>query len=346
MLLGQLKQKMLLPKKDIFINKTVEVRGTPVYLIAITWEEHRNVLWVMHQLPCHPEEDGEFRERSEYTTNRDEMSRSIYKRMGSPSLYISEIVFQKQKMVFTSSSSKYMNTMDYEGCMQLQHFMENGMDTTGWEEAAVERMVITAYEQEAKGEFPAIDLSREPDITVKVGRAFGEVLINQPLSLEFGEIEKGRRFHFQDAFENKNRIFYIDGLVRYDLWGETKKKFEDEQLKALPEEQARQIKEQYMASIEKICPEGMDLALLEYETEDGAQLNFYAREYLDEKPVHETSMISMMFFSPEKEMGMNGFKSRMCMIKPVEKDFNGSIDIELFSWNMDLPEETITVHEA
>jgi hypothetical protein len=33
----------------------------------------------------------------------------------------------------------------------------------------------------------------------------------------------------------------------------------------------------------------------------------------------------------------------VCMIKPVEKDFSGSIDVELFSWYMEIPEEIITV---
>jgi len=72
------------------------------------------------------------------------------------------------------------------------------------------------------------------------------------------------------------------------------------------------------------------------------QLNFYSKEYLDKRPVHKSSS-SMMFFKSDKELGSNGFKSRICMIKSVDKDFNGSIDVELFSRYMEIPEEIITV---
>ncbi|MBZ9636524.1 hypothetical protein [Clostridium sp. FP1] len=46
-----------------------------------------------------------------------------------------------------------------------------------------------------------------------------------------------------------------------------------------------------------------------------------------------------MLFKSDKKLGGNGFKSRVCLIKPVEKDFNGSIYVELFSYLVVIPEE-------
>ncbi|MBU3130066.1 hypothetical protein LGL55_21405 [Clostridium tagluense] len=56
MLLSDLKQNMLLPNKEILINRIVKIMGVDVHLISITSEEHRNVLWVMYQLSYHLDE--------------------------------------------------------------------------------------------------------------------------------------------------------------------------------------------------------------------------------------------------------------------------------------------------
>lgn len=86
----------------------------------------------------------------------------------------------------------------------------------------------------------------------------------------------------------------------------------------------------------------MNLAILEYESDNDVQLNFYSKEYLDKEPVYKNSS-SSMFFKSHKELGNNGFRSGICMIKPVEKDFNGCIDVVLFSQFVEIPEELITV---
>jgi hypothetical protein len=343
MLLKDLKQNMFLPKKEISINKIVKIREIDVQLISLTSQEHRNVLWAMYQLPCYVDEEIDSEERTEYTTNRDDMINDISKEISSPpNIYISEIMIQNQKITFSSSSANRMCDMSYEGYMQLQHFIDNGMVTTNWNEVDLANIVISAYEQKESEEFPTIDLSKKLDITLKVSREFKQVLTNHPIAMEFGEMEKGNKFYFYDSIEKKNRICYIDKMEHYDIWEESNRHFEDERMQAFSEEQIKQMKEQYWACTEEICPKGMNLAILEYETEDGVQLNFYSKEYLDKRPVHKNSS-SMMFFKSDKELGSNGFKSRVDMIKPVEKDFNGSIDVELFSWVMEIPEEIITV---
>lgn len=87
----------------------------------------------------------------------------------------------------------------------------------------------------------------------------------------------------------------------------------------------------YMESFQEICPKDMNLAIVEYETQDDIQLNFYTKEYLDKKPVYKNSA-STVIFKSDKELGINGLRSRGCMLKPVKKDFYDSIDCELFSW--------------
>ncbi|WP_291637807.1 hypothetical protein [Clostridium sp.] len=344
MFLKDLKQKMILPNREILINKTVKIRGLDVQLISITSQEHRNVLWAMYQLPCPVNAGMDLEERIEYTSNRDEMTNNISKYISSPpNIYISEIMIQNQKMSFISSSSSPMHDMNYEGYMQLQHFIENGMVTTNWNEVNLANIVIAAYKQNESEEFPTVDLSKKLDITLKVNKELTQVPINQSIRLEFAEIEKGKKFSFYDSTEKKTRTFYIDRMKHYDIWDEVNHDLDDELAKVLPEEQIEQMKKDYLTFLEKTCPKGMNLAMLEYETEDDVQLYFYSKEYLDEKPAQKTSSSSAMFFTSDKKLGTNGFKTRTCMIKPVQKGFNGIIDVELFSYLMVIPEETITV---
>lgn len=343
MLLRDLMQTMFLPKKEIFINKIVKIRDIDVYLISITMEEHKNVLWAMYQLPCHLDEGIDSEDETEYTSNRNELINNTREKMRSPYINISEIMIQKQKMIFSSSSAGAISYRDFEGYMQLQHFIENGMDTTNLNEVDLANIIIVTYEQKESEKFPKIDLSKELDITLKISKDFTQVLINQPITLEFGEIEKGKKLYFYDPIEKKNHVFYIDKMNHYDIWEEVNRNLEDQLMQVLPKEQIMQMKEQYMIVLEKTCPKGMNLAMLEYETEDDVQLDFYSKEYLDKRPVPSTSSVSMMLFKSDRELGNNGFKSRVCMIKPVEKDFIGSIDVELFSLFVEIPEEVIRV---
>lgn len=343
MILRDLKQHMLLPKEEIFINKTVKIRGIDVHLISITLEENKSVLWAAYKLSCYIDEGIELEERKEYTSNREEMVNNISQELNCSHIYISEISIQNQKITFSSSSVSQVNHMNCKEDMLLQHFIKKGMITANWKDVDLKNVVIVAYEQKEGEALPSIDLSRELDITLRVNKEFKQVLINKPISLNFDEMEKGEKLCFYDSIEKKNRVFYINKMYHYDIWKELNHNFHDGKMIALPKEQLKQMKEEYITSIEKICPRGMNLAMIEYEMEEDMQLNFYAKEYLDERPVHNNSSSTAIFFSSGKKLGNNGFKSRVCMIKPIEKDFNGSIDVELFSFFMEMAEEIIRV---
>lgn len=232
MLLKDLKQNMLLPNKEIFINKIVKIRGIDVLLISITSEKHMNVLWTMYRLPlpCYFNEEIDSEETPEYTSNRDKMANDITKETTSFNIFISEIMIQKQKMKFSSSNTRQMSHMNYEKYMQLQHFIENGMDTTNWNEEDLDNIVIVTYEQKESEEFPVVDGSKELDITLKVRRDAKLVLIDEPICFKFNKMEKNKKFYFYDYIEKKNRIFYIDKIEYYDVWEEAKHKFEDERI--------------------------------------------------------------------------------------------------------------------
>ena len=78
---------------------------------------------------------------------------------------------------------------------------------------------------------------------------------------------------------------------------------------------------------------------MSYETEDGTQLNFLTKEYLES--VSYVSSNSYMFLAGDNEEGVNGYAKYLEYLKPVEKDFNEEIEIELFSKYVKIPKQTI-----
>lgn len=110
------------------------------------------------------------------------------------------------------------------------------------------------------------------------------------------------------------------------------------------EEEGQELNEQYMDSVASTCSEHQVLALLEYESEDDIQLNFYAQDYLDTKPLPASRMTSMhWFFKSDREVGPHGLKSRVSLIDPVDRTFEGRIIVELMSYYEELPEKLIEV---
>ncbi|WP_198006284.1 hypothetical protein [Alkaliphilus oremlandii] len=352
MFIKELKESMLLPQEEILINRRVYIRGIPAHIISLTKEKHRNALWVLYEGASGSSEemediyeiDGE--ERIGNKTNRQDIVDPMHRERNARNIgFISEITIQNQKLIFTSSQGYHLHDRHYEGYMQLQHFIEKGLDLEGLNEINVNNLVIQCYAQDENPEFPEIDLSKALDITLKIGSDFKRELMDPPMAsiqLRFKEYEKEHKFSFFDPVENENIEFYINKMEHYDVWEETKKRVEKEWPKIASKDEIEQIKGELFDTIEQICPKGMDLAIMEYESEKDVQLNFYTTEYLDSKPIHRSSSVGMIF-SPENKLGQNGFTNRICMLKPVAKDFNEAIEIELLYWFREIPEEIIHI---
>ncbi len=339
MLLEILKQHMLLPEKEFFINKTFEIDGVSAILLSITSHCDKNILWVMYHQPAINLEEAE--EEIENTTNRKDMIRNIY-RNSAQDFNFYEIKIQGQKMTFSSSSASTVYDNNIDAYMQLQHFIEHGMNVGPLDKIDLSNIVIAAYEQSDNEELPQIDLSKNLDIIIKIDESYKEVLINQPLHLELGNMEKGKKFYFYDSINKVDRFFFVDSIEHYDIWQKAELHFSNEKMKGFSKEEIEKMKKQHLKGVEETCPKGMDLAIIKYEAEDNIQLNFYSKEFLEKKRIFKSSA-SFLFFASHGEMGINSLESQICMLKPIPKDFKGSMDIELFSWIMKIPEYSIEV---
>ena len=101
------------------------------------------------------------------------------------------------------------------------------------------------------------------------------------------------------------------------------------------------IHKRHIEALESICPRNKNLAVIKYETTDNVQLNFMMKDYLDSEPIRHNSATAIGFISSSKEVGINGNKVRECVLQPIDKDFSGELEMELFSRYIEIPKEII-----
>ncbi|WP_172251107.1 hypothetical protein [Saccharibacillus deserti] len=350
MQLKELKDTMLVPDREVLLNRLVKINHTDVLLISITLEQQTHKLWTLRKLPERspgPDEEESVYESEETFSNRELMQRHLREDtvLDNQQEFISRMIIQGQSMTFHSSESTYGMEQNPTFYMRLQHFIENGMELAGFEEVELERLSLTCYEQESSEPFPDLDLDQELDIALKFDRTFCAIPVHtDPIVVEFGDSQNETKYSFHDPFCQKKRFFYVNAWTRYDIWEETQKTFENPASEGFTAEEWQRFKEQRMEVNKSVCSKDQVLALVQYESEDNIQLNFYAQTYLDAKPLPSSGMSSTsLFFASDHEFGPHGLKTRVDSVGPVDRTFEGTIVVELMSYYAELPEKTIKI---
>lgn len=336
MLLKTLKEQMLLPDKEILINKYIRIKDIHGTIVSLTSQNGRNMLWAIYHIE---NSNTVHDENTNYLTNKDEMISNISKH-NLPNTNLSEIIIQNQKLIVTSSSTSMILDDSFESIMQLQHFFENGLSLDIFGNININNLCIASYE--FKDNFPDINLSNKLNISLTFSETTKEIPIHMPLTIDFNAIEKDKRLSFYDPINKKECFFYVNNIKHYDIWKEAENYFKSEKIENFLLEQIEELKKEYFNNLEDICENGMNLLILEYETQDNLQLNFYTKEYLNSPPVNNNSF-TIMLFKPEEKIGPNGFFNRVSSLKQVHKDFNSSTSLELFSFILTTPSETIHI---
>lgn len=342
MILKHLKQQMLLPMEEYIINKTVTIQGTEVLLLSFTIEKDRKSLWLMYENDelydddYYEEDPEQFNvKKIEFTTNREEFLHHIEESKRQKHFYIKEMEIQGNIISFGSSESSPINEGNIEGKMYLQHFVEKGLISEEWDDKRLENLVIARYNQIEDEEFPEIDKTKELSVILRIDRAIREAAIQHPFIVKFGKQDIGEKVAYYDETLSKESCFFIDEIYSYDPYEnliESTKQIED------PEERARVMKN-ITKALEGECPQGKNLAIIKYETPDDVQLRFIMKDYLEAKPIHSCSSIG--FICKNDEIGINGYKQKECVMQSIDKDFEGELEIELFSKYVVIPEQTI-----
>lgn len=332
-----LKHLMLLPKEEHIINKRVNIRGLDVHLLSYTIEEDKNSLWIMYEDKDLLDIDSDDEHWREFRTNREEFLRKIDAIRLNKYFHIRQMEIQGQTVSFDSSSYGPIHDLNKKELMQLQHFTEKGLIPTDWEEAPLRTLVIGSYVQVKDEAVPIIDDTKELTLKLHIDRDSKEILIQCPFRVKFGKQEIGTKVKYYDSSLRQEQYFYIDEIYSFDPYEDIIQKTE-----RIEDEKMREhIVKLHIEALESICPRNKKLAVIKYESSDNIQLNFMMQDYLDSEPIRRNSATSIGFISSSKEVGISGNKVRECVLQPIDKDFNGELEIELFSRYDEIPEEII-----
>ena len=350
MRLEHLKELMLLPEKEYLINKGVSIRGIDVHILSLTIEEDKNRLWLIYEQEDSFEDelDSDMENENTYRTktNREEKLENIERDNTNKSFFIEEMIIQNQIITLSSSSSITIYDMNIEGIMNLQYFVEKGLIPNKWDNIRLKNLVISQYEQSRNEKAPVIDDTKELDIKLNIGPDSREILIQHPFKVKFGK--QNEKIIYFDEKLNREDYFFINEIYSFDVYQYIEKSVE----KIENLEMRKDVLNNLMEAAERVYPKDKNLAVIKYEIKNNIQLNFYMKDFLDadqidcrntEPYIHDDSTIGaatsigFIWGSSEEDTGINGYKLRECILQPISKDFNGELEIELFSRNLQIP---------
>lgn len=337
MRLKHLKQEMLLPEKEYIINKMVNIQGVDVLILSFTIEKDKNCLWTISvSEEFTPSERYErYNESDEdFKTNREELIDGIERRRN---VHIKEIEIQDQIVRFDSSSSSHIYDMNKDGIMALQHFVEKGLISKEWDDIKLENLVITHYEQIEGENTPNINMNKELDISLHIAECFLEIPIQHPFKLEFGKQDIGKKIIYYDEKLGEDKHFFINEIYSFDVYEDMQKKLEEIEDIEIRENTLNNFIEVF----EMVYPRNKNLAVIKYETPDNIQLSFNMKDYLDGEHITYDSATAIMWSFYGEGLGINGYKLQECALHPIDKDFKGQIELELFSRFLKIPKELI-----
>ena len=343
-----IKSEMLLPEREIILNKKLNIGNKPALIASITEQSGIVKSWIFQQMPDSPYMDSvEEVERIESVTNRDE----IWKRASRARVSfgnISEIVIQGVKLPISQAPCGVVeyDPMKY---MKLQHFIEAGVDFSSIEDIGFDDLVLGEYQMEEGTVFPKINTEADMPVSLSVRGESCESLVEPShwFKLKTGELDISRSFN--DPSDGNEIAYHIVRITRHDIWKETAERMRDEETitawkkQGLDEASIERAITTWPQSIEIICPKGHELLILQYECLSDYQLNFYTTDYLLDRPKNDGSSTSVAFIG----LGLSGEKSRYgypirsCLLKTVPTGFSGEVEVELMSWFKRIPDKKI-----
>lgn len=339
MILKDLKQQMLIPREEYIINKRVNIQGVDVLLLSFTIEDDKNCLWTIQKQEEFISDRFSNEDEEPFKSNRDKLLHNLETSNINRNLNIKEIEIQNNTISFGSSTGGGIYDMNIGAMMKLQHFVGKGLISEEWDDIELENLYISQYKQREDEKAPIIDMSKDLDITLHISSNTVEIPIQHPFKVEFGKQDVGTRVMYYDEELGKESYFFINEVYSFDVYEDLEDKFKNIEDLNMRKEALSNITE----ALEKIYPRDKNLAVIKYETIDDVQLKFNMKDYLDAKPIvhNSATSVGLIFGSKDGELGANGYKIRECILQAIDKDFNGELEIELFSRFLQIPEETI-----
>lgn len=261
MILREMKERMLLPERQLIINKACEIRGRKVVIAAITQQNGKNSLWLLLQCP-HPsndQEDASCAWLDAEHTHRLALERHVRFSASGRHFTIKEAVIRGQKLTFAGSSGSSIEEDDISEMMKLQYLLQQKIDFSIFDDMEMSSLFLYEYELKETPFFSEGELTHPDGMTSQteqepfsvilelddehvekyIGRRYrmcfeqetakAQELFDSPKTAERQEAfcdarSAGERESFYDAQTGKEHYFYVNKLARHDVWAEIEAK--------------------------------------------------------------------------------------------------------------------------
>lgn len=236
-------------------------------------------------------------------TNRQAICRRGEPGYRTPLMEARKVSWDTGCTCFTGGGSARLGDTPWEQTLLLAEFLRAGWRSAGelgWRELS--RLSLTYMECE--GAFDAIPFG--PELEFELSEQFRFKTPGEPLRLTLRAGERYLEpFVFLDE-EGAQRRFYVNKLILSDIWTELEQVAEKAQQKAGADaETVRRSQEEVFRRMEKDCPRGMRLPVVEYESE--IQLDFYQPAFLDAAPAHRDGDC-LVRSRPDEKIGPHGLR--------------------------------------
>lgn len=236
-------------------------------------------------------------------TNRQAICRAEEPGFRTPLMGAREASWDTGRVRFTSGASTRLGEAAWEQTLLLAEFLRAGWRPEG-EMGLRELSHLCLTWMECEGEFDAVPFGAELDFALS--DQYHTHTLEEPLRLDLRVGERyPEPFSFQDA-EGARRQFYVNKLILSDIWTELEQVAEKARQKAGADAEAvRRSQEEVFRRMEKDCPRGMWLPIVEYESD--CQLNFYDPAFLDAAPARRDGDC-LVRSRPDETIGPHGLR--------------------------------------
>lgn len=325
--------EQLLPKfeEELIVAKEFMFEENPGMLLAVTRQDKAMAFWVL-TAGKKPVKAGA---KKKAVTNRSVMLEAI-----EDSKYNwfeqAEAVKARDRVMKIRDCEVFAPGSDEAGKFMLAHFLSSGVHAAKLKEMDLDQLLLV--KMNIQGSYRKIPFVK-PDLR-KLSFLFQNKVqimpVKKKMKMAMGE-DFPRKQSFKDADGSGRHEFYIERVYLEDIRADQLALLEDPQFLAeIPEGELERVKQGLLQALDRICPEGKVIPVIEYETDEKLTLEFFENNYLNaeyNEEEYDSQAELLLMVEPEEEKGRHGMRLAACaMAAPVDPSVE-EISVELLQYS-------------
>jgi hypothetical protein len=299
--------------REVPIGVETEIMGEPALILGLAQTKPAwgrppgNRIFLLHQMDAWGEEDWD-EDDDEFDDNeltfRHFLMSEVEANAEPDFCDVKKFIVGDREFPVHDSEEFFMDDENHFFVLLLKNFVQAGKVPLTWLNKDTEDLCVTEYEVGQE----IYDVNWNADILkvrVEMEELPEEILVGEVFQCNCGHYDIPEKVRFEGK-EGTRHEHLIHGLVLFNPW----ENIEDpEVLMEL---------EDYFAKTDR-------LLVLEYETKEDFHMQFYTKDYLDTQAEMDVPISGSHMHSPNDEI-------RRCVLDIVSKDFDETVEIELFSY--------------